>query len=65
LLCFQTILAVVRHEGFLEVARGDWLGQTVDAIGPEPFSRWNRDPLFAPPGGGEALATVARRVVRL
>lgn len=54
---------MVRHASFAEVARGDWLGQTMEAIGPEAFARWTRDPLYAPPGGGEALATVARRVV--
>ena len=55
--------AVVEDAGFTEVARGDWVGLTEAEIGAGAFSRWNSDPSFAPPGGGEALAELAKRVL--
>lgn len=54
---------IVRHDGFREVDRGDWVGQSLEEIGADEMQRWNRDPTFRPPGGAEALADVARRVL--
>jgi len=54
---------VVRHDGFREVARGDWVGLNEAEVGHDCLARWNRDPAYRPPGGGEALADVAARVL--
>jgi broad specificity phosphatase PhoE len=59
----RSAAAVVRHDGFREVDRGEWVGQTLEEIGSEEMARWNRDPTFRPGGGAEALADVAARVL--
>jgi len=59
----QKVDGVVRHDGFREVDRGDWVGLSEAEIGAETLSKWNKGPDFAPSGGGEALATVAKRVL--
>ena len=40
--------AVVERDGFREVDRGEWVGQTLEEIGSEEMARWNRDPTFRP-----------------
>ena len=54
---------IVRHDGFREVDRGDWVGLSLEEIGKDKIARWNRDPSYKPGGSAETLAEVAERVL--
>lgn len=54
---------IILHENFREVNRGGWNGKTAEEVGEEEISKWNGDPHYPMPGGGESLANVAKRVL--
>ena len=60
--CGVELDAIIKHDGFREVDRGDWVGLSMEEIGAEPWAEWNASPGYRK-HNGEALADVAARVL--
>ena len=60
--CGLELGAIIKHDGFREVDRGDWVGLSMEEIGAEPWAEWNASPDYRE-HNGEALADVAARVL--
>ena len=50
-------------DGFTELARGAWRGQTKDSIGPSLYDSFNRGEPGTTPEGGESLHDIRSRVL--
>ena len=57
-------MAVVKMEGFKELDRGSWCGQTKDEIGAEAMAKFDACDESVTPEGGESYITLKERVLQ-